>query len=492
MKERILSEIEPKEVFRHFEDLTRIPRESGKEQQVTDHLIRFAVEHGLEWQRDEFLNVVIRKKAASGYEDRPGVILQAHSDMVCEKNSNVAHDFYRDPLPLLVSEDRISAVGTTLGADNGLGVALAMAILADHDARHPALEFLCTSDEERGMTGAIQFDFSQLTGKYLLNLDGSDMGVLVIGCAGGPGVQTELKGERLTKDAGWVEMRLAIKGLTGGHSGEDIHRGRASAIKLLGRLLATVERTSELRLCQISGGQKYNAIPREAEATISLPKDKAETARLEVERLVQQIKKEYRITESGLDVSITLEGEADQRIGRELLPLDPKTTQAVLDFINLCQNGVVRMDPEFGDLVESSVSLGIVRTEGDLVTFQSLTRSSMESIYDELYFGIKRLARRVGAKTSIISDCPEWSYDPNSELRRVCQNVYRDMFASEPQVLVLHAGLECGVFYKSAGRYLDIVAMGPDIRDLHAPGEYIIISSVQRFWEYFNQVLSAI
>ena len=492
MKQRILTELEPKQVFRYFEDLTRIPRESGKEQEVTDYLIHFAQEHGLEYQKDEFLNVVIRKNASPGYEGQPGVILQAHSDMVCEKNSDLAHDFSKDPLPLVVRDGRVAAVGTTLGADNGLGVAIALAILSDPDACHPALEFLCTSDEERGMTGAIHFDFAQLTGASLLNLDGSDLGVLVTGCAGGPGAETVLPGDRTPADPDWISMRLAIKGLTGGHSGEDIHRNRASAIKLLGRMLAAVEKVTEFRLCWISGGQKYNAIPREAEAMILLPKETAEGAKDAVQKLILSLKDEYRVTEGGLAASANLERVGQKGSSEECNPFDRDITMAVVDFLTLCQNGVVRMDPEFEGLVESSVSLGVVRTEDDKIIFQSLTRSSIESIYLDLFDNLRRLAHCVGAETSILSNCPEWSYDPDSKLRRICQDIYREMYGADPQVLVLHAGLECGVFYKNAGRPLDMIAMGPDIRDLHAPGESIIISSVQEFWDYFRQILAAL
>lgn len=269
MSNRILNEIKPKEVFKYFEDLTRIPRCSGKEEKVVEYLIDFANKHGFEWKKDNKLNVLIKKPATKGYESRSTVILQSHTDMVCEKNKDTKHDFDTDPIAIEIEDDKIIAKETTLGADDGIGVAIAMAFLADKDAEHPALEAVFTSDEERGLAGAEYFDINMLDGRILINLDANDDKQFVVGSAGGPVLKIDIPIDRVTlgsKDK--IAFKIKIQGLTGGHSGEDIHRGRANANKLMARLLQSVSGNLELFLSDINGGIQYNAIPREAEAII--------------------------------------------------------------------------------------------------------------------------------------------------------------------------------------------------------------------------------
>lgn len=273
MKERLLTNTEPIDVFHYFEDLTFIPRESGNEKEVSDYLVNFAKEHGLEYKQDEWYNVLIRKEATPGYEDHPGVIVQAHMDMVCEKNGDVEHDFAKDPIVFEVEDDRVIAKNTTLGADDGIGVSFGLALLADDSIKHPAIEFVCTSDEERGLQGIENFDFTQLKGDYVINVDSDDEGVVVVGCAGGPVVKVNVPIRKVPADHKKEYYGIKITGLRGGHSGEDIHRGRANANKLLIRVLRALEENVRFDLSDITGGLKYNAIPRNAEAVIGIEKE---------------------------------------------------------------------------------------------------------------------------------------------------------------------------------------------------------------------------
>ncbi len=480
--ERVLAGLEPKEVFGYFEDLTRIPRESGNEDMVCDYLIHFAEENGFAWQKDEMKNLLIRVPATEGYEDHPTVIVQGHIDIVCEKNAGTVHDFTKDPVKVEIEGDKVIAKETTLGADDGMGIALAMALATDKTACHPPLELVCTSDEERGMTGVEEFDASVLKGRVLINLDADDEGVFVVGCAGGPVVRIELPISWEKAESGFEPIHIQIKGLKGGHSGEDIHRGRANSNKLLIRLLGAVGRKMPYRVSDISGGLKYNAIPREAEAVIYVPaaqKTEALAVAAEMEKI---FKSEFYSIENDLEVTAEAFAEGSEKV----LTADAQSRLA--DFIMLSDCGIVRMSPQLEGVVESSVSVGVVRLEGEKAVVLTMTRSSTESMYMDMYYKIVRLAEIMGGTTEMMSNCPEWEFNPNSEIKKLFENVYREMFQKEPKLLVLHAGLECGVFAKKIPEYVDMIAAGPDIRDLHTPGEYVTISSVQKFWKFFKEV----
>lgn len=487
MDNRVLQNIEPKEVFRYFEDLTRIPRESGNENQVTDYLIAFAEEHGLEWFRDETLNVLIRKKASPGYEDHPGVILQGHTDMVCEKNENIVHDFTKDPIKLVLDGDIVTAADTTLGADDGVGIALALALLADDSIPHPPLEVLCTSDEERGMLGVENFDTGLLKGQILINLDANDENLFTVGCAGGPGVRTEIPITREEAGQGWVPLQLKLSGLTGGHSGEDIHRGRANSIKLMTRILLAIGREADLRLLELSGGLKYNAIPREANAVIMTPENSLEAVRSLIAEMERTIKNECRVADP--DVTLTLE---PFHPAADMKPLSKSSAQAVLNYIDFAETGVIRMNAEFKDTVESSVSIGVIRTEETKAVLQTLTRSSLVSVYMEMYYKILRLAECVGGTTELMSNCPEWEYDPDSHIKSIFYDTYKRMYEKEPGFVITHAGLECGVLKKNSSRPIDMIAAGPIAKNLHTPGEFVSISSTARFWNFLREVIKSI
>lgn len=482
MEKRILEHVEPVEVFRYFEDLTRIPRESGNEAAVCQYLAEFAQAHHLEYTTDDAHNIIMRKPAGQGFADRPGVILQAHMDMVCEKNAGVEHNFDTDPIAVTVEGDKVIAKETTLGADDGIGVALALAVLADDSRAYPALEFVCTADEERGMTGVEALDCSGLQGEILINLDSDDEGIFIIGCAGGPVVKVFLPIRRETAPGDAAFLEIGVTGLLGGHSGEDIHRCRANSIKLLSRILSTVRESVDFALADCMGGLKYNAIPREARAVIAVDPADVETVTRMVASYQAIVSKEYRFSDPEIVISCTPAEPAAQVLTRD-------SRDSLLDYLYFTQSGVIRMNPEFPEIVESSVSLGVVRLEAEQAVIQVMTRSSVKSMYEEMFHHIRRLTERHGATYQVMSCCPEWEYDPDSRVKRIAGELYEELFGRTPKYLILHAGVECGDLGEKAPRKLDMISMGPDIRNLHAPGEYVTISSMKTFWKFFREFL---
>ena len=449
MKERLLTNTEPIDVFHYFEDLTFIPRESGNEKEVSDYLVNFAKEHGLEYKQDEWYNVLIRKEATPGYEDHPGVIVQAHMDMVCEKNGDVEHDFAKDPIVFEVEDDRVIAKNTTLGADDGIGVSFGLALLADDSIKHPAIEFVCTSDEERGLQGIENFDFTQLKGDYVINVDSDDEGVVVVGCAGGPVVKVNVPIRKVPADHKKEYYAIKITGLRGGHSGEDIHRGRANANKLLIRVLRALEENVRFDLSDITGGLKYNAIPRNAEAVIGIEK----------------------------------EDKAD---------VDEASSRRVLDYIDFTETGIIRRDQDYPQFVESSVSLGTISIKNDSAEIWIMTRSSKESQHRAMFQRIISLTKAYDGIYEVMSDCPAWEFDSESQLKKKFEDVFRELYGKDPSFMILHAGLEPCEFAVKVDRKLDMISLGPDIRDLHAPGEYVVISSTQRVWECFKRLIESL
>ena len=483
MKERILTDVEPKDVMKYFEDLTFIPRESGNEKEVSDYLVDFAAKHGFECSQDEYYNVLMKKPASKGYEDHPGIILQAHMDMVCEKNRDVEHDFAKDPIKFDIEGDKIIARDTSLGADDGVGVAIGLAVMADPDLKHPAIEFVCTSDEERGMSGIENFDFSVLKGSRVINLDSDDVGVLVVGCAGGPVVRVELPVSKKPADREKSYFEITLRGLLGGHSGEDIHRGRANANKLAVRVLMAVQREMGFDLADISGGLKYNAIPRNAEVTIGIDKNREADLMDLIKRYGDIFRDEYRVNDPDIELGITA-AQAPEDI------LDEESKMKILDYMNFSETGIIRMDMDYPQFVESSVSLGVVSIEGDKAVILIMTRSSKESQYELSFEKIVRLTEMMGGTYFVMSNCPAWEYDYQSELKSIYERVYEDMFGKKASIMILHAGVETSEFAKNIDRKLDMISMGPDVRNLHAPGEYFSISSTQRFWESFKKFLA--
>lgn len=481
IENRKLANLEPEAFFRYFEDLTRIPRPSGKEEKVVEYLMDFAKENGLYADKDEFNNVLIKKPASKGYEDHDTIILQAHIDMVCEKNPGVEHDFDKDSINITVEDGKVIAKETTLGADDGVGVAYAMAILADKNIKHPAIEFLATSDEERGMTGIENFDFSKLKGSKVINIDSDDEGLVVVGCAGGPVIRVKLP--LSYKDADNKNTyKIKISGLAGGHSGEDIHRGRANSNKLMVRVMMEALNIKSLEVADIIGGDKYNAIPRNTEAYVNISLGDESRLKEIVAKYEKIFRHEYRVSDSGIYVQVEKTDTIEKVLDRE-------STMRVLDFINFVDTGIIRMDMDYPDTVETSISLGVIRFEGDKTRIEIMTRSSMESQFELLADKVFRLTELLGGDYEVMSNCPPWEYVVDSDLRTRYEEVWEEMTGEKPKMMILHAGLEPSEFAKHIDRELDMISVGPDIRLLHAPGEYFVIDSAKKVYESVIKLL---
>lgn len=483
MERMIPIDIEPKSVFKFFEEISRIPRETGNEKAVSDWLVEFAKERNLSYVQDKKLNVLIRKEGTPGYEDHPGVIFQSHMDMVCEKTPGSTHDFTKDPIQIVVEGDIITAKDTTLGGDDGIGMALTLALLDADDIAHPPIEGLFTVDEELGLTGAEEFDATQLKGDYLINIDSDDDGVFVVGSAGGPTITAEIPVEYKAPSAGYKAYRAAVENLKGGHSGEDIHRQRGNADKLLFRFLDALERCGEYELASVNGGTACNAIPRDAEAIITLPAELEPEFKELAAKYDAIYKEEYKISDSDVKVSFeSVDAEIDKVFTKE-------SKDHVIDVGVFCENGILRMSMELEGVVESSNNLGIVATEEDKVLFSFCTRSFLESVYSTMVTNIDRLARSAGGRSYKEYDCLEWPYQSESHLRDLFVTKYEKLFDRPAKAIALHTGLECGMIGKNMGRKVDMISLGPECKDLHKPGEWLSISSTERYWKLFIEVL---
>lgn len=480
----VLKGLEPQKVFEYFEQISQIPRGSGNEKGISDFLVNFGKSLGLETVQDESLNIIIRKPATLGYENAPGVIIQGHMDMVCEKNKDTLHDFEKDPLKLRVEGDYIYATGTTLGADNGIAVAYGMAVLASNDIAHPAIELLVTTDEEVGMGGAIALDGSLLKGKYLLNIDSEEEGKLLVSCAGGArcDVTLPINFEEMDKD--FESYEVIIRGLKGGHSGMEIDKQRGNSNKLMGRILNDINSKCDIRLISINGGSKVNAIPRECDALLAIKKEDVKILEDLVTSWDGILKNEYHANDKGVTVSLIKKEENHKVFSKE-------TTFKAIKILNLIPSGVDTYSIEMKGLVQSSTNLGVVSTEDNKITFASSTRSSVESLKTKLLNEISDIAEVLGAEFEIQSPYPAWQYNPDSELRELCINVYKNMTGKEPEIVAIHAGLECGLLgQKIEG--LDMISFGPNIYDVHTPNEHLSISSVKNVWDFLVEILKDI
>ena len=467
----VINGYRPQKLFSFFEEITKIPRGSGHEEKIAAWLCEFAKERGLPCIRDEMNNVFITCPASKGYENEPPVLLQGHTDMVCEKNSDVEFDFENDPLDIYIDENGfLRARGTTLGADDGVAVATMLALLDGECAEHPALECLFTVQEETGLDGAKYFDFGKVKAKKLINLDSENDGEVIVGCAGGifHKVTMPLARKEFVGDA----VRLCISGLMGGHSGENINSGRANANKLMGRALLSLSSDCALRLAYVSGGSKDNAIPRECEA-VAIVSDYG-AFDLAARRVKKAIAGELFRDDSAF--SMTWE-----KTNFELPPADKETTEHVIAFMSSVQNGVIAMSRDVQGLVGFSRNLGIVRTEGDEVTFIFSARSAVESQLDFASEELAGLALALGGKAELLGRYPGWEYAEHSALRDKFFRVYNELTGHEAKANVIHAGLECGIIKSKLGE-MDIISIGPGMRDIHSPDEALDLSSFERLW----------
>ena len=472
----ILEHLEPRGVFRFFEELCAIPHGSSNTKAVSDWLMDFARERGLEAYQDGLNNVIIIKEATSGYESAEPVILQGHMDMVCEKAPGCAKDMEKEGLDLAVDGDAVYAEGTTLGGDDGIAVAMALAILDADDIPHPRLEAVFTVDEEIGMLGATALDVSMLRGRRMLNLDSEEEGVFTVGCAGGNLTQCTLPLTRAPY-AGKA-LTVTVGGLRGGHSGAEIDKGLGNANMLMGRLLYAASRKAELRLVEVNGGLKDNAIPRETVATLVTTDPEAVLA--VCRELDAQLKNEYRTTDPNVFVTAA-ESTAS-------LPMDDDTTRRVLCFLTCAPNGIQAMSADMPGLVQTSLNLGILKTEKDAVIASFCVRSSIDGQKQMLVERLTCMTEALGGTVEVFGDYSGWEYRPDSPLRELLAEVFTQQYGHAPRIEAIHAGVECGIFSgKLPG--LDCVSMGPDLTEIHTCREKLYISSVQRLWTMVLETL---
>lgn len=480
----VLKHLEPAALWGHFEALNAVPRPSKHEERVIAFMRRFGESLGLPTEVDAAGNVLIRKPATPGKEGRPTVVLQSHLDMVHQKNAGTAFDFSEQGIRMLVEEDWVRADGTTLGADNGIGVAAIMALLSSADIPHPPLEALFTIDEETGMTGALALQGGVLSGKVLLNLDTEDDNELTIGCAGGIDVTAMGTFPLEHVPAGMSAFRLGVTGLTGGHSGMDIHLGRGNANKLMNRILHEGTQHLGLRLASIEGGSLRNAIPRESFAIVALPDSQEAGLRNLVAALTRTLRAEYGTTDPGLEVSLE---PAD--LPRSLL--NEEFQADLIRAIYACPNGIHRMSPDIPGLVQTSNNLARVVVEGSSFTIMCLTRSSVESEKFDLAEAIRGVFSLIGGDVDLSGSYPGWTPRPDAGIVRLMSDLYREMYQDEPHVNACHAGLECGILGRNYPG-MEMISFGPNIRGAHSPDEKVQVSSVQKFWGYLTTTLDRI
>jgi len=474
-----------KSAFKFFEKISCIPRGSGNEKGISDYLAAFAKEKGLWVQQDKALNVVIKKPGTKGYENAPAVILQGHMDMVCEKNAGTVHDFEKDPLKLIVEGDFLKAEGTTLGADNGAAVAMALALLDSSDVPHPPLEVLITSGEEIGLLGAAELDGSLLEGRILLNMDSGEEGFFCVCCAGGGRVDLSYTPDYCGLPTGYVVKTLKIKGLKGGHSGIDITKERGNSNRLLGRALRILQSKFAIQFSNINGGSKENAIPREAEALIAFAGAKGKELADEVKQIEKTFKREYSMSDEGIEVYLEDCEEDVKKVFTQALCAN------IVSALLMLPNGVQAMNLALEDLPETSLNIGVVTTTENEIVIASSVRSSVGSRKDMLVDQINVIAEASGASVRLSGVYPAWEYNEKSVLREKAMRVFAEMFGREAAIRGTHGGLECGIFCEKISG-VDIVSFGPDIHEMHTPNEKMSISSFGRTWDFLTKLLVAL
>ncbi|MDP4240963.1 MAG: aminoacyl-histidine dipeptidase [Bacteroidota bacterium] len=479
-----IRQLEPKALWQNFYSITRVPRPSHKKEEIGAFLENFGKSLGLETFRDEIGNVLIRKPATPGMENRKPVILQAHMDMVPQKNSRVAHDFQTDPIDAYVDGEWVTARETTLGADNGIGLAAGMSVLQSKDIKHPAIELFITVDEETGMFGAFGLQPNFLKGDILINMDSEDEGELYVGCAGGVDGNITFRYQEVAVEEGDVALKVSLTGLKGGHSGVDINLQRGNANKLMFRFLKDAVSDYEARLASIDGGSLRNAIPREAFAVVTVPAE-------EVDDLVDFVKEyeELFIEEfKGVEetISFTVE-QVDLPTG--LIP--EEVQDDLINGVTACPNGVSRVLPELPSVVETSNNLAIIKSDGASIKLQTLVRSSVESRKEELASQMESAFLLAGAKVELVGGYPGWKPNLDSPILKQMTKVYEDKFGKTPKVMIIHAGLECGII-STHYPHLDMISFGPTIKHPHSPDEKVNIVTVQKFWDFLVATLENI
>lgn len=478
-----MTDLQPYTLWNYFHQITQVPRPSKKEEQIAAYLKDFAVRHQLPVTTDKAGNILIKKSATPGYENHPTVILQAHIDMVCEKNAETIHDFEKDPIQTYIDGDWIKARGTTLGADNGIGVAMMLAVLDAGDLQHPALECLFTVDEETGLTGAYGLDNKLLSGSVLINLDSEDDGEIFIGCAGGIGTKAILSYQQETTPSSYFGFRVQVSGLKGGHSGGDIHLGLANAIKILNRYLWQLNEQMDLRLISLEGGNLHNAIPREASAFCAVPYNEKETIRVILNMYIATIEAEFKDIEPNFRMSLDSESLPETVI-------EKSASNRLLQTLYTCPHGVIAMSRTISGLVETSTNLASVKmTAQGKFEINTSQRSSSESAKIDIAAQLKAVFELAGAAVIQSDGYPGWQPNVDSALLSKTVTAYKNLFGEEPKVKAIHAGLECGLFLEKYPQ-LDMVSIGPQMYGVHSPDERLSISSTQKTWKWLIETLN--
>ncbi|MGI5977029.1 MAG: aminoacyl-histidine dipeptidase [Candidatus Limivicinus sp.] len=475
----VLENLEPKNVFRFFEDLCAIPHGSGNTKAISDYLVNFAKERGLEYHQDELNNVIIAAEAAPGYENAPAVIIQGHMDMVCEKAPGCSKDMSREGLDLAVEGDHVYAKGTTLGGDDGIAVAMALAVLDDRSIPRPRVEAVITVDEETGMEGARGLDLSPLKGNMVLNIDSEDEGIFTVSCAGGATVECHMPVVREAFEGG--SLNIVVDGLIGGHSGAEIDKMRANSNMLMGRLLYALKKSEDFRLVSVDGGLKDNAIPTKSAAVITAKN--AEGVKAVCAGMEKIFRDEFRVTDGNIKVTVSPADEAPA--------MDSASTAAVISMLCCLPNGIQAMSADIKGLVQTSLNLGILTSAGTEVCASFSVRSSVDSQKRMLMDRLSCFMEQLGGSVAVRGDYPGWAYRQNSPLRDLMAEVFTEQYGHAPRIEAIHAGLECGLFIGKRPE-LDCVSFGPDIKEIHTFREKLCIASTQRTWKLLLEVLRRI
>lgn len=476
--------LEPKTLWQCFFDICQVPRPSKKEEQIIAFLLNWGKKHGIETTKDHAGNILMKKPASKGYEKRPTVVLQAHMDMVCEKNSDTVHDFLKDPIQPYIDGEWLKAKGTTLGADNGIGMAAMMAVLLDNELHHPALECLFTVDEETGLTGAFELKAGFLSGNKLLNLDSEDDGEIFIGCAGGVDTLINIPYNTEAAPADLYYCKVSVKGLSGGHSGDDIDKGRANANKLLNRFLWSVNQKTPISIAEINGGNLRNAIPREAYAVIGVNKSFKEELAIMLNHYVADVTNEYAVTEQNIKITIDTEATPTTIIAGDVVG-------RLLNSVYACPNGIIRMSDDMPGLVETSTNLASIKMkDGKNIEIVTSQRSSVASAKKDIASMVESVFVLAGANVVHSDGYPGWKPNPNSELAQKLAASYKKLFNKEVKIRAIHAGLECGLFSEKYPD-MDMVSFGPTMRGVHSPDERLHIKDTEKFYQLLIDVLES-
>lgn len=487
-----MNSLQPQEVFSIFHEITRIPRPSKHEELISRWLMDYAANHHIEAVQDEAMNVIMRVPATPGYEDHEGVILQAHMDMVCEKDGHINHDFMVDPIDTYIDGEWLKARGTTLGGDDGIGMAMALAALTSKTLQHPAMEALFTVDEETGLTGAFKLKEGMLHGKRLINLDSEDDGQIFIGCAGGIDTLAKMHYEPVSVDqlgapdngGKWFPVKMSVSGLMGGHSGDDINKGRANAVKIMANFLYQVQQATPMQLAIIEGGNLRNAIAREATATFCVPMVYKEQLRVQFNIYTADMEKQFGTVEKDMHLSLESTDMPEQFIPTQ-------KAHNLLIALYACPHGMIAMSKEMPGLVETSTNLASVKMKEGYIEVNTSQRSSVESEKHHIKNRVE-IALGMGCDEVTHGDgYPGWKPNPHSPLVETTRHAYKDLFGEEPQVLAIHAGLECGLFLEKYP-YLDMVSIGPQMYGVHSPQERLSIPSTGRCWQWLTRVIETL